>query len=66
MKLKSLKDEKRAFVLEQERKIKELKDDEMTEDFSITNLDETKECPMCAESVKIKAKICRFCGYKFE
>jgi hypothetical protein len=22
------------------------------------------ECPMCAEFIKIKAKICRFCGYK--
>ena len=26
----------------------------------------TKECPMCAESVKEKAKICRFCLYEFE
>ena len=26
----------------------------------------TKECPMCAESVKEKAKICRFCRYEFE
>ncbi len=25
-----------------------------------------KECPMCAETVKARAKICRFCGYKFE
>ena len=24
------------------------------------------ECPMCAEYVKEKAKICRFCGHKFK
>lgn len=26
--------------------------------------DDTVECPMCAEFIKSKAKICRFCGYK--
>lgn len=25
---------------------------------------DTVECPMCAENIKRKAKICRFCGYK--
>jgi len=30
-----------------------------------TNPMDSKECPMCAEMVKKKAKICRFCGYKF-
>jgi hypothetical protein len=25
-----------------------------------------KECPMCAETIKARAKICRFCDYKFE
>lgn len=25
-----------------------------------------KTCPQCAETVKAAAKICRFCGYKFE
>jgi hypothetical protein len=27
--------------------------------------EEEKECPECAEYVKMKAKICRFCGYSF-
>ncbi|MBI4866689.1 MAG: hypothetical protein HY816_07030 [Candidatus Wallbacteria bacterium] len=27
---------------------------------------DTKECPMCAETVRAKAKICRFCRYEFE
>ena len=31
-----------------------------------TNTDDTKECPMCAETVKAKAKICRFCKHKFK
>ncbi len=25
-----------------------------------------KECPKCAETVKYKAKICRFCGHEFD
>jgi hypothetical protein len=28
--------------------------------------EDTVECPMCAESIKSRAKICRFCGYKVE
>ncbi len=27
---------------------------------------DTKICPMCAEEVKAAARICRFCGHKFE
>ena len=25
----------------------------------------TKPCPMCAETVKSEAKVCRFCGHEF-
>lgn len=31
------------------------------ETVSINNND-TKECPFCAEKIKLNAKICRFCG----
>jgi hypothetical protein len=30
----------------------------------INPLEDTVECPMCAEFIKSKAKICRYCGYK--
>ena len=30
------------------------------------NNQNTKECPMCAETVKERAKICRFCRFDFE
>jgi Uncharacterised protein family UPF0547 len=25
-----------------------------------------KTCPQCAEQVKVAAKVCRFCGYRFD
>lgn len=27
---------------------------------------DTKECPQCAETIKAKAKVCRFCNYRFD
>lgn len=30
------------------------------------DLRQTKICPDCAETVKAQARICRFCGYRFE
>jgi Uncharacterised protein family UPF0547 len=27
---------------------------------------DTKVCPECAESIKVAANVCRFCGYRFE
>ncbi len=29
-------------------------------------VEQTKDCPQCAETVKLKAKICRFCNHVFE
>jgi hypothetical protein len=31
----------------------------------VTRSDQSKECPQCAESVKMKAKVCRFCKHDF-
>jgi hypothetical protein len=27
---------------------------------------DAKTCPQCAETVKLEAKVCRFCGHRFE
>ncbi len=35
-----------------------------SQNFNLSH--DSKECPMCAELVKKKAQICRFCGYRFE
>jgi hypothetical protein len=31
-----------------------------------TPLEEVKICPDCAEEVKAAARVCRFCGYRFD
>ena len=55
--IKKWEDEKREFLLKHAEKIKKPEED---------ILSETKECPMCAETIKAKAIICRFCNHKFE
>ena len=34
--------------------------------ISANSDNDTIECPMCAELVKPRAKVCRYCGHKFE
>ncbi|MBU0614110.1 zinc ribbon domain-containing protein [Patescibacteria group bacterium] len=42
---------------------KVLRENAIAAGFSID--DETKECPACAEKIKLKANTCRYCGKKF-
>lgn len=64
--LEQYRSKKKALILENERKLSDSMDDTVDETFTFESINNTKECPMCAETVKTKAKICRFCGYKFE
>ena len=45
---------------------KNLKEEEKEEEEYQEEIPGNKECPMCAETVKAKAKICRYCKYEFE
>jgi len=53
--LESLKLERRKMLLEQGNEI-----------TAISTESNSKECPRCAEIVKLRAKVCRFCNYEFE
>ena len=55
--IKKWETEKREFLLSHEEQLTKTEEDISSE---------TKECPMCAETIKAKAIICRFCNHKFE
>jgi predicted RNA-binding Zn-ribbon protein involved in translation (DUF1610 family) len=40
--------------------------EEANQEVAATNQELMKECPECAELVKARAKICRFCGHSFD
>jgi hypothetical protein len=61
-----LEQEKREMLLGYEREIKQETEEVVAFDIEdeLSKSDE-KVCPQCAETVKAKAKICRFCRYDF-
>jgi uncharacterized small protein (DUF1192 family) len=63
--LNKAKDEKREIVIRYERELKLQEESDIIDDSFTIEVD-SKECPMCAETVKAKAKVCRFCSHKFE
>ncbi len=64
--LNEYKQKKKDLILEHERKLNDNMNEIIDDSFSFNDVNETKECPMCAETVKAKAKKCRYCGYNFE
>lgn len=64
--LSEYKEKKRELILENEKKLNDALKEKNTAKFPFENIAEDKECPMCAETVKAKACICRYCGHKFD
>lgn len=62
MQVIELKKELDSVIESKEELIDNTSDNETKERIS----NDEKECPMCAEIIKKKAKICRYCGYKFD
>ena len=59
--IKTVKARTRKSAIALAKNLKEDKGEEYQEVVS-----GNKDCPMCAETVKAKAKICRYCNYEFE
>ena len=57
---------KKEMILQKERELSDNMEEKITDEFSFDTLDDIKECPMCAETVRARAKKCRYCGYEFE
>lgn len=34
--------------------------------YKLIEKPDTKACPQCAETIKYAAKVCRFCGYRYD
>lgn len=41
-------------------------DGTLTVKYEYQPVEDTKDCPKCAESVKAQATVCRYCGHQFE
>lgn len=67
-KLNRAKAEKRDMLLDYERQVKDAERSTIVTEEVISEIatDGTKECPMCAEMVKVRAKKCRFCAHVFQ